>query len=227
VTAACIGEPISWLRLELYALDPSDAAVGEHVASCPACGACLAQLRADTVALPPLVATAAAPAGSRRKWWLALVPAFAAAAALLLFVVLPRGGESGGGGDEAPPRRDDVATVKGLGEIVLGTVRERAGAIRMDVATFAPGDRWKVVITCAPGGNAWVDVAVLDAGTVDYPLGEPQQIACGNRVVVAGAFSITGDRPNRICARIAAASATRTPLTPGAPDVACVTVRPE
>ncbi|MCW5806494.1 MAG: hypothetical protein KIT31_29285 [Deltaproteobacteria bacterium] len=216
---ACIGEPVSWMRLELFALDPSDAAVAAHVEACPACGACLAQLRADRVVLPPLTVAAAAP---RRRWWLAFLPvAGVAAAVVLLVVVRPR--EPG----EPAARRGDVALVTGVGEVVLRTVRERDGAIRSDAATYAPGDRWKVMVTCAPGPQAWVDVAVLDAGAVDYPLGEPAAIACGNDVVVPGAFAITGDRPNQICVRVAASAGARVAPRPGDPDVACVTVRRE
>jgi predicted anti-sigma-YlaC factor YlaD len=54
-TATCIGEPISWLRLETFALDRSDAAVRDHIATCAACRQCLDSIADDMVALPPLV----------------------------------------------------------------------------------------------------------------------------------------------------------------------------
>ena len=44
---ACIGEPISWLRLERYALSATDAGVREHVASCEACRHCLDEIQRD------------------------------------------------------------------------------------------------------------------------------------------------------------------------------------
>jgi hypothetical protein len=219
---ACIGEPISWLRLETYALEARDAAVGEHVASCRACARCLDEIRADVVALPVL-ALPAAPARSRvRRWWLA-APAFAVAAVLAL--VLWRGLDPGDDG------RDDTTHIKGVGEVVLGLVRERAGAIRFDVQTYAPGDRWKVIVTCAPGIDrdigAWVDASVDDAGVVDYPLA-PARIACGNRVAVPGAFAITGDRTHQVCIRVAAdAAPERRPPRIGEPGVACLRIRPE
>ncbi len=100
----------------------------------------------------------------------------------------------------------NIASIKGVGEIVtLGLVRERDGAIREDATTFAAGDRWKVVVTCAAGHGTWVDVAVVESGakTADYPLA-PAQIACGNRVVVPGAFELTGKVANRVCVRVAA-----------------------
>jgi hypothetical protein len=144
--------------------------------------------------------------------------ALAGAAAVAL--VLWRGAGTGPSPDRA--RREDVARIKGVGEVVLGVVRERAGAVRLDARTYAPGDRWKVVVTCPPAASAWVDVAVHDAGGVDHPLA-PARIGCGNGVALPGAFSITGGRTNRVCVRIGAAAA---PDRAGPPD-ACVTLRPE
>lgn len=102
-------------------------------------------------------------------------------------------------------------------------MRERAGAISYDARRYAPGDRWKVVISGRPPRRAVmvIDVSVADGVTVDPPLA-PARLACGNRIAVPGAFTVTGDRPNRVCARIAA--------LPG-PDpeagTACVTLTPE
>jgi hypothetical protein len=227
--SACIGEPISWLRLERYALEGgSDRAVGDHLARCAACARCLDEIRGDLVALPPLppLPPLAVPERrpARRRWWLA--PAMAFAAAAMVALVLWRGGRGGGGpgpGPE-PERREEVARVKGVGEVVLGVVRERGGAIRDDARTYAPGDRWKVVVTCPPAASAWIDVAVYDAGQIDHPLA-PARIGCGNRVVVPGAFSITGDRANRVCVRIGAGAAPDRARTE--PPDACVTLRPE
>ncbi|HEY6175490.1 MAG TPA: hypothetical protein VIX73_13625, partial [Kofleriaceae bacterium] len=134
-----------------------------------------------------------------------------AAAAVVLVVVLrpPRGPE--------PDNR--VAIVKGPGAVVLQLVRERGGAIAIDARHYAPGDRWKVMLSCSPGATATmaIDISVADGVTVDHPL-PASRLACGNSVVVPGAFTITGDRANRVCARIAAADDNAT---------ACVTVMPE
>jgi hypothetical protein len=218
---ACIGTPISWLRLETYALaDRGDPAITDHLASCPACRSCLDEIRGDVVALPPLAIAAPPTPWWRRLRWIA--PAMAAAAAIVLFVVIRRPGPE--------QRRDDVATIKGAGDVVLGVVRERAGTIRTDVRTFSPGDRWKAVITCAANTSVWVDVAVIDSHGADYPLGVVQ-VPCGNQIAVPGAFSITGSEVNRVCARIATGVAppraidVRDPAA--ARDVACVTLRPE
>lgn len=197
---ACIDTPISWLRLERFALDGADAAIATHVAACPACAQCLNEIRDDVVALPPLVV----PVKRARPWWQFAIPALAVAVAIALFVVWPRDAV-----------REDAVRVKGVGEVVLGLVRERDGQIRDDATTFLPGDRWKIVLTCPPAASVWIDV---DVGG-DRPL-PATEIACGNRVVVPGAFSLTGTAPNRICVRVASA-----------PDAdaarACVTVQPE
>jgi hypothetical protein len=216
---ACVGEPVSWLRLEQVAAGARDAAADAHLATCPACRACLDDIRGDVVALPPLPALA-----PRRAWWRLAIPALGAlavaAAILLLIRPAPESPR-----DVVP--RDDVATVKGVGEVVVGTVRERAGAITDDAPTFRAGDRWKVVVTCPPAASAWLDVAVVDAAATapDYPLAAVR-VACGNRVVVPGAFELTGARANRVCA-IATAGAPPPRGSLPATGAACVTIRPE
>ncbi|MEO8553442.1 MAG: hypothetical protein ABI678_25890, partial [Kofleriaceae bacterium] len=93
--------------------------------------------------------------------------------------------------------------------------------------TFAPGDRWKVVVTCAPGHATPVDVAVVEAGatTVDHPL-TPARAACGNRIVIPGAFELTGRSANRVCVRVAAETEPARAYPRGR-DTACVTIAPE
>jgi len=118
----CIGEPISWLRLESFALGAPDPAIATHVAACPACRQCLDHIRGDSVALPPLELPVA-PRRIRRRWWIA--PVLAAAAAVVVLVALWR-----------PVPRGELASatigVKGVGEVTLELVRERRGAIRYD-----------------------------------------------------------------------------------------------
>jgi len=210
---ACIGTPISWPRLERHASGPADATIAQHVAECEACRTCLDEISRDVVALPVLVGLAAV---KRARWWWVALPAFAAAA-LVLVLAWPR----------EPRRAGNIASIKGVGEVTLGLVRERAGAIREDVTTFARGDRWKVVITCAPGHGTWVDVGVVEAGakTADHPL-DAAHVACGNRVVVPGAFELTGRVANRVCVRVAAELAPARDVL-GGPDTACITVAPE
>jgi hypothetical protein len=203
---ACIGEPISWPRLERFVQTRADAVIAAHVAECPACRQCVDEISRDVVALPPLVIAAATP--RRARWWWFALPAFAVAA-LVLLVTWPR--------DHA--RRDNVASIKGVGEVTLALVRDRGGTILEDATTFARGDRWKVVLTCAPGHATSVAVDVVESGstTADHPLA-PAQIACGNRIVVPGAFELTGAVANRICVQV---------TNDGDTDRACLTVTPE
>ena len=194
---ACIGEPISWPRLEAHVI-ARDAAVTAHVAECAACRACLEEIERDVVALPAL------PERKRTRWWFGVWPALAAAAAvaLLLIVLRPRDKVIVG-----------VATVKGIGDVVIDVVRERGGVVRDDARTFLPGDRWKVVVTCVPQASVTVTVEVRSGGSIDRPL-PTTELACGNRVVLPGAFTLDGKQPNDVCAQINDATA-------------CVTIRPE
>jgi hypothetical protein len=195
---ACTGVPISWLRLETYARDRADAAIGEHVAGCAACRSCLDEIERDVVALPALPAIA-----PRRRWrWpVFVVPALAAAALLVVLRPRPR-----------PP--GDAFAVKGVGEVTVGVVRERAGALSYDAREFRPGDRWKVIVTCPPAAGAFIDVSVGP----DHPIA-PAHVACGNRVVLPGAFTLNGGA-NRVCVHVAATEG-------GDGDQGCVTIRPE
>ncbi|HEY4177638.1 MAG TPA: hypothetical protein VGM90_12420 [Kofleriaceae bacterium] len=207
---ACIGEPISWLRLETFAAGSPDASVDTHVAECPACRHCLEQLRADTVALPALVMPSSVKK-AQRAWWKTAAPLLAAAAAAaVIFIVAKRPGGT-------HVVREDVAIVKGVGEVILGTVRERGGAIAEDAHTFAPGDRWKLVLTCPPADEVHTDVTVVELDTKPYPDRPlaPATIACGNRVVLPGAFTLTGAHANRVCVSFDATTQ------------ACVTIAPE
>jgi hypothetical protein len=222
---ACTGEPISWPRLEQFALDACDpaiaAAIAAHLAGCSVCRNCLDRIRGDAVALPPLVVpdapvirTVRARRRAWQRWWLA--PALAAAAAAVALVVV-----------WPPSPAGDRVVIKGIGELALELVRERAGAISYDARRYAPGDRWKVVISCPPVAASPVlaiDVTVADGSTVDRPLAATR-IACGNRVVVPGAFTVTGDRINRVCARIAAVGGP--PAVEPEAGTACVTLSHE
>jgi len=211
---ACIGEPISWLRLEQFALGAADPAISSHLAGCPACRRCLDTIAGDAIELPRLVVPVAPRRGTRRRWWLA--PALAAAAAAVVLGVVLRPPLRPQPGPDAALR----VAIKGVGELALELVRERGGAIAYDARSFAPGDRWKLVVSCPPGAAPApiaIDVSVADGISVDHPVAAAQ-LACGNRVVVPGAFAITGDRPNRVCVRIGAG-----------PDAAtaCATLVPE
>jgi len=214
---ACIGEPVSWPRLERFALKGADPSIAAHLAACPVCRLCLDQIRDDVVALPALDVTAspARPARPARRW---LAPVFAAAAAAIIVLVVRYRMVLPGSADDS---RVQIG-VKGVGEVTIELVRERAGAISYEARRYAPGDRWKIVVSCPPRAAAWIDVAVADGTSVDHPLA-PSQLSCGNRVVVPGAFTLTGSASNRVCATIAAAPG----AAAGAAVTACLTLRPE
>ena len=196
----CIGDPISWLALETHALGRRDAAVTAHLDACSACRECLQQIERDVVALPRLAVPV------RRPWWHFAVPAFGALAAVAALLVLLR-----------PRDPEGVTHIKGLGEVQIEVVRERAGTIRDDVRSFAPGDRWKVVVTCPFDHSVSLDVIVREEGATraDHPLA-PMRAICGNRIVIPGAFTVTGDKTNRVCVHV----------MPGDGD-ACLTLHPE
>lgn len=203
---ACISEPISWLRLEMHALQ-RDVQIDAHLGACAACRSCFATL-GEPVALPRLVFASAPP---KQRWWrlpslgLALV-----AASVIVLLVWNR---------DAAPRAENIVAIKGGGDLVLGVVRERGGAIVEDARAFLPGDRWKLVVTCPPAASTWLDVVVLDGGEPSYPLA-PARVTCGNRIVVPGAFTLTGAVPNRVCVRVS-------DERKGPGDLACVTIKPE
>lgn len=206
----CIGEPISWLRLERLALDElADAgAARAHLAQCPACAAAFARIAEDTRPLPALPAASAAPAssgprtleagaeaggGGRVPWWrrwqLLTGGGLATAAALAAVLLVVRARQVTV--LSHPVLARNVMRVKGAGLVVVTLVRERDGAITFDPDDVLPGDRWKLQLTCDPGGGAWADIAVTQRGATSFPL-PPQPVACGNAVVLPGAFRITG-----------------------------------
>ncbi len=100
---------------------------------------------------------------------------------------------------------------------MLTLVRERDGAIGFVPATSAevrPDDRWKVQVTCPPAQMAWIDVAVYQAG---QPPGFPlpaQPVACGNDVVLPGAFRIT-DGAATVCVAVGDTAPDRAQLATG------------
>ena len=205
---ACIGQPLSWLTLERHALDElggaAATAASEHLASCAACSAALRSITSDRRALPALPEAPTAPRAHprhRRRTWAIGAGIFVAAAAVLLLVVL-RPGEETGGELHASVR------VKGAGLVNMSLVRERDGAVTFDPLDVRDTDRWKVQLTCAPGGSATVEVIVYQAGEPAAVALPAQPFACGNDVVLPGAFRITGGAA-RICARISGQEACR------------------
>lgn len=215
---------LSWLVLEAYALgeldDEQAARVEARLATDDESRQCVDLIRAQRGrVLPPLPdvkvsgdagasASPASPAspGSLVLAWLKTwlggrnlgwgVAAAGAAVAVLVFVLLGRGGLDDPEGAGWPGPR---AQIKGGDVMVLGMVRERRGAISHEPATFAPGDRFKLVVTCAPGRSVRARVVVYQDGEASFPLDPVSDLACGNRVAIRGAFRITGEGPATVC----------------------------
>ena len=207
--AACIGEPVSWLRLEQLVLGelpaPVAPTVKAHLDACEACAACLASIRADQVVLPALPALPAeapvrVPWWRRRLTWAIAGGLAAAAAALLLFLRVPGRERRNVVSELAGPQ----IRLKGGDVLVVGLVRERGGATTISPIDFAAGDRFKVIVTCSQATEVWADVMVLQpekAGApmvASYPF-QPTRVTCGNHVPVPGAFTITGGGPASVC----------------------------
>ena len=186
--------PVSWLRLERYALDEVGAderkEIAGHLAACPGCRA-----RADLIAgdasreLPPLPSAPPAWSTRRRPRWLAQAAAWATAAAILL-VVWARPGDS-------PHLGGRRIAVKG-GDVTIELVRERAGTIAWEPTSFTADDRFKLLLTCAPPPRVYADLVVLQSDGPAFPAAA-SLIGCGNRVPLPTSFRITGPGDASIC----------------------------
>jgi len=226
---ACVSEPVSWLRLERYALGELDGAaagaIRDHLAACPVCHACLARIEADDRALPPLPVSRAKPTRAFWSWpRLAWAGGLLAAAAALLLVLRPGRDARPVLGQSTPPGD----RIKGGTDATIAIVRERAGAVTAEAATFEDGDRFEVRVTCAQLAPVWADVVVFQRAEVSFPLA-PSRIPCGNDVTFPGAFRITpgpgGLEPATVCVAIdPAGTPDRVAIQaagPGAPGLAC------
>lgn len=177
--------PVSWLRLEQYALGELSGAEREavraHVESCEECRRFLRQIEDDRRPLPAL------PMRRRRPWGLAAVAGLAIAAGVGLVVV---------------PKRDDPQTsrpgshrrVKG-GDLAITLVRDRAGRVQRSPSRFREGDRFQAYVTCPPGAHRLV-VEVRQDGIDVLADGV---VSCGNEVPVGPAFALTGRRETAVC----------------------------
>lgn len=178
----------------LGALDPAERRrVDEHVASCPACAAELAELAGlpvllDRVPVDDLRPVAATPSPDlfdrvtaavrpRRPRWLV-----AAAAVLAVLVVAVGVTVAAGGGDDGP--RTWTATA-GEVDVTLTATAEREGtALDVTVAGMRPGETCRLVAvaddgtrhpagqwpTTADGGGRWVGWAPVPPPELDAVL---------------------------------------------------------
>lgn len=194
----CIGEPISWLKLEQYVLGELGPEVARkveaHTNACDACRECLAEVKAGMYQpLPPLNLR------NTESWWQRLgtrlnARALAFGAALVMLVaIVPRLAFE----PVQPSTVDPRFGVKGEGVVAL-LIRERNGIVEESPTTYRPGDRFKWMVTCAPPQIVRLDVAVLQDGELSFPL-DATSVECRNRKSVPGAFSLTGSSPATVC----------------------------
>jgi hypothetical protein len=224
-------EPVSWLRLERYHLGelrPEEAAQVERALAVDAeARECLEQIR-QPVALrplpePPSRARVVKLRAARAAWWPFLSLAAAVAGAAL--VVWVKSTEP----EVLTERRS--FHVKG-GDVVVSLVREREGAIASSPATFAEGDRFKVLLTCPPTLDGDFDVVVFQDAAPSFPFAGPATLVCGNSVPIPGAFTLTGASPATVCVVRARDVGARRGIERGGLDkirdsAACVALTPE
>jgi hypothetical protein len=203
-TSRCIGEPVSWLRLEQWRLgelgEAESKGLAEHLAACAVCAACMARIEADearelpALALVPAATPARAkpartkPARTTGRRLLASVSVLAAAAAMVLGVGrIWRSPAAAVDRETAHPKGDGVAFV---------LVRDDGQRVVDVQGVFRDGDRFKALVTCPPGSGATFDLVVFDASGASFPLSPARGFACGNEVPLPGAFRLTaaGDR---------------------------------
>jgi hypothetical protein len=210
VSPGCVGEPVSWLRIERYHLGEIQGVerqgIADHLASCEACALCLARVgRDDGVSLPPLSSArttrepkrprARSPFLARRA---AAVGSLSLAAALVL--MLRRGhleelSHSTGKMNPAESRAKGEA-------FAFTLVREDGERITGESGVYRATDRFKALVTCAPsatGANLAFDVVVYDPSGASFPLAPSPAFACGNGVPLPGAFRFTGDAEETVC----------------------------
>jgi hypothetical protein len=202
--ARCVGEPVSWMRLERFHLGEIDgterAPIAEHLAACEACAACLARIRQDDEALALLVLPKRLPVKRVRGGMVAPLVALAAAVTVVLGLY---GGDLrpgvGGDGEHASAAKEPrLAGVKG-GAVAFTLVREDGERIEGPEGVYRDGDRFKALVTCPPGGHVGFDVAVNEGGRSSYPLAQPVGFGCGNEVPIPGAFRLTGGAVETVC----------------------------
>lgn len=207
--ARCIGDPISWLRIERYVLgelpEPDSEAIREHIERCVVCRSCVESASEPRMltALPPPVARTSVVRPkpvhrSRRR--LAIVSSTLALAAAVAFAVFPTDAPI------APAPRVD-ARPRG-GDVAMVLVRNRDGEITENPESFDERDRFRVLVTCPPGSDEHVRVLVVQGGEASLALESDPDFRCGNRVPLEGAFRITGSVDTRVCVALGAIPST-------------------
>ncbi len=226
---SCIDTPISWFLLdkclsgELEALE--EKRVEHHLENCHACLASWDEVQTTTRELRPLVVPESESLAERLRRWLwpaALVPALAM---LVLFVVIGR------------QQTSELGTSQGQGGVVKGgnsafsLLREHHGDVTADPTVYMSGDRFRMLVSCAPPQSPAWDVVVYQDDEAYFPFAANQTIECGNEVAIPGAFRITGSSPVTVCLLMGESPPTRDWLATSSPEdlsdnVVCQQVSP-
>ena len=218
---ACTAQPISWLKLEQYQLGELSAderrRIEAHLNECEVCRASLDSIRQDETELKPL------PEVTRKIPWLRWATAgtaLAAAAALFLVLFVTDWKRA------VPDIPGSKIGFKG-GELSISLVRERQGRILHDPESFAPGDRFKVQVTCPPSEEVFWNVVVFQDDGSSFPYIPEEPLTCGNRVPLPGAFSITGKSAAIVCLVVSTQPPDRASLSLEGlpPDTVCTILR--
>jgi hypothetical protein len=209
MSAACIGQPISWLRLERYQLgelaQAERDAIAEHLQRCAACAGCLTRIERDhAMALPPLPEARPTERAVRLdrpllgprvlvrvrspRTWGTLVGTLAAAAAVILWLR----------GDQAGPSTSTGERVKGEA-IAFSLVRDDGVRVGDAAGVYRRGDRFKALVTCPPGTSGSFDLAIYDSAGASFPLAAAESLSCGNDIPLPGAFRLTGPGDETVC----------------------------
>jgi hypothetical protein len=204
----CTGEPVSWWRLERFHLGEADredeGRIAEHLAGCSVCSTCLERIRAEADSALPALDVARRPSTRSSTRWRArmssALPLFGSFGALAATVALVLGLRGGREVQREPLALESAQTarVKG-GAVAFVLVREDGERIAGPTGIYRDGDRFKAVVTCAPGSGISFDLTVDEGGQRTFPLQPAARFSCGNDVPLPGAFRIRGSADENVC----------------------------
>ena len=198
--STCISEPLSYMRLERYALGelPTEETqrVAAHLDGCAVCRACYERVRSDgreqeLMALSVKLGAQPLPAAPRRKRsWPALAAAASVACAVYLMLQPKTAIKS--------PDLEPPTGTKG-GALALEVVRMDAQGQLLEPTHFAAGDRFKLLFSCPEGFEGTVRVLAFQSGEVFEPVPAQELTSCGNRRPLSGAWQFDGAGAVDLC----------------------------
>ncbi|MCA9579489.1 MAG: zf-HC2 domain-containing protein [Myxococcales bacterium] len=166
-----------------------------------------APVPAPAVAVAPVLSH---PRFQRARWMAPVAALGVAAAAAWVFVLRPAEPAEPERGiarvvPSEPPSEpqervgaSDAALQQARPDLSLTVLRERHGSVTEDPESFLLSDRFAVQLSCRPGHEGQQRVAVYQAGAWSLPL-DGDDVRCGNRVRVPGAFSLSEPAAADVC----------------------------